>query len=332
MGSAAPSSFLEYLRGEPDAVALLLLLALVAGAVIVALRAGRRRDRETPDGSDKQPERELVSTWPHLVRLELVAALATLLLVSWWAIALEVPLGAPADPSVTPAVAKAPWFFVGVQELLQYFDAWLAGVVLPTVLIVGLCALPYLDRGEGGEPRRGERAPCAPRKSPGGGGCGGSREAPGMNERAPCAPGSGFYTWRGRPVVLGLTLALLLIWLAPLVVGLLWRGEHWALQPAWRPSTPDEASPRLLLSLAERLHLGPAGGQLLGAGLCLGPLLLVPLAWLRLRRRTWATRLGVARFCIAGALLVVGAGVVLKVVLVGALDIRYLWITPWFRI
>jgi hypothetical protein len=288
MASAAPSSFLEYLRGEPDAVALLLLLALVVGAVAVALRAGRRHDRE----ARAVAERELVSTWPHLVRLELIAALATLLLVSWWAIGLAVPLGPPADPSVTPAVAKAPWFLVGVQELLQYFDAWLAGVVLPGVLIAGLCALPYLDRGEG----------------------------------------SGFYTWRGRPVVLGLTLALLVIWLAPLVVGLLWRGEHWALQPAWRPSTPDEVSPRLLLSIAERLRLGPAAGQLLGAGLCLGPFLLVPLAWLRLRRRAWAARLGAARFCTAGALLVIGAGVVLKVVLVGALDIRYLWVTPWFRI
>lgn len=290
MASAAPSSLLEYLRGEPDAVALLLLLALVVGTVGVALRAGLRRDREAPAPGPR--ERELVNTWPHLVRLELCAALATLLLVSWWAIGLEVPLGPPADPTVTPAVAKAPWFFVGVQELLQYFDAWLAGAVLPGVLIVGLCALPYLDRGER----------------------------------------SGFYTWRERPVVFALTLALLVVWLAPIVVGLFCRGGHWALQPAWRPSTPDEASPRLLLSLAERLHLGRAGAQLLGAGVCLGPFLLLPLAWLRLRRRAWAARMGGARFCTAGALLVVGAGVVLKIVLVGVLDIRYLWITPWFRI
>ena len=147
---------LEYLLREPDAVALLLLVLLVGGTLVVGLRAGRRRDLEDQTGEPQQGS-ETVTTWPHLLRLELVATLATLLAVTWWAILLEVPLEPPADPSVTPALAKAPWFFVGVQEMLQYFDAWLAGAVLPLVMIVGLCALPFLDSNPEGNGRNGLR-------------------------------------------------------------------------------------------------------------------------------------------------------------------------------
>ena len=99
---------LSYLRQDPDAVALALLCLLVGGTIVLGIALGRRGDRAATAAERRPAARVLVSTWPHLVRLELCAALATLVLLAWWAIALEPPLAPPADPGFTPTLAKAP--------------------------------------------------------------------------------------------------------------------------------------------------------------------------------------------------------------------------------
>src|SRR3989338_7787056 len=80
---------------------------------------------------------EKVDVWPHLVSREFVAALICTLVLVVWSIGMQAPLEEMANPNVTPNPSKAPWYFVGLQELLVYFDPWLAGVVLSTVIIVG---------------------------------------------------------------------------------------------------------------------------------------------------------------------------------------------------
>ena len=62
-----------------------------------------------------------------------------------WSLTLSAPLEEPSNPNVTMNPAKAPWYFLGLQEMLVYFDPWMAGVVFPTVIIVGLMAIPYID-------------------------------------------------------------------------------------------------------------------------------------------------------------------------------------------
>ena len=57
----------------------------------------------------------------------------------------KAPLEEPANPTWAPNPAKAPWYFLGLQEMLVYFDPWMAGVVLPVLIIVGLVAIPYID-------------------------------------------------------------------------------------------------------------------------------------------------------------------------------------------
>jgi hypothetical protein len=95
-------------------------------------------------GKRKAPTNERF-VWPDLVLKELLAAIGVLVLLMVWALLVDAPLRAEADPSWTENPAKAPWYFLGLQELLVYFDPWLAGVVIPTLIVLGLMAIPYLD-------------------------------------------------------------------------------------------------------------------------------------------------------------------------------------------
>jgi len=58
-----------------------------------------------------------------------------------WSITLNAPLEEPANPNLTMNPAKAPWYFLGLQEMLVYFDPWIAGVVMPTMIIIGLMVI-----------------------------------------------------------------------------------------------------------------------------------------------------------------------------------------------
>ncbi|HUY89453.1 MAG TPA: hypothetical protein VMV10_12030 [Pirellulales bacterium] len=88
---------------------------------------------------------EKVLVWPDLVYTELICMIALTAFLLVWAIALQAPLEEPASSVKTPNPSKAPWYFLGLQEMLVYYDPWYAGVVLPSVVIFGLMAIPFLD-------------------------------------------------------------------------------------------------------------------------------------------------------------------------------------------
>jgi len=79
------------------------------------------------------------------VGIEFIAALLFTLIIMVWSLFMDAPLKELANPSYTPADEKAPWYFVGLQELLAYFDPWLGGVVIPAVLFMGLLMIPFID-------------------------------------------------------------------------------------------------------------------------------------------------------------------------------------------
>ncbi len=89
-----------------------------------------------------------VFTWPHLLLRHQVTALATMVVVLAMGIAFDAPLREHANPNLTPEPAKAPWYFVGIQELLAHFDPLVAGVLAPAALVLLLSALPYIDRDD----------------------------------------------------------------------------------------------------------------------------------------------------------------------------------------
>jgi hypothetical protein len=90
-------------------------------------------------------DNEKVLVWPDLVYTELICMVALTAFLLVWGIALQAPLEEPASRVKTPNPSKAPWYFLGLQEMLVYYDPWMAGVVLPSLIILGLAAIPFLD-------------------------------------------------------------------------------------------------------------------------------------------------------------------------------------------
>ncbi len=128
--------------------------------------------------------------WPDLVYAELICMVAFSALLIVWSLMLRAPLEQPANPAVTPNPSKAPWYFVGLQELLTYSDAWNVGVVVPVLATLGLMAIPYLDRN---------------------------------------TAGSGYYSIRGRRFACFVFLfGFLQLWILPILIGTFLRGPNWS--------------------------------------------------------------------------------------------------------
>jgi hypothetical protein len=93
-----------------------------------------------------------VHTWPHLLAAEFVASLACTAFVFIFSIFVHAPLLQLANTNQTPNPSKAPWYFLGLQELLVYFHPLVAGVTLPGVGLIALVLAPYLDRNPSNKP------------------------------------------------------------------------------------------------------------------------------------------------------------------------------------
>ena len=144
----------------PDNIPIVAIAILVPFYTWYALRQARATDRLITE-LEANPEiakthhrkifpfrpgwaREL-QVWPYLLRVEFLAAVIVTLVLMVWSITLNAPLEEPANPNHTMNPSKAPWYFVGLQEMLVYFDPWIAGVVLPSLIVVGLMVFPYVD-------------------------------------------------------------------------------------------------------------------------------------------------------------------------------------------
>jgi len=176
---------------KPDNVPIVGLIFLLLFFTWYSVRQGVLNDRRIAAGKPpiEKDEEDRVWTWPDLVYTELIAIVICTIIIIVWSIALEAPLEQPANSANTPNPSKAPWYFLGLQEMLVYFDPWLAGVVLPTLIIVGLMAIPYID------------------KNP---------------------KGNGYYTFKERRVEITLFLfGFVVLWSSLIVLGTFLRGPNW---------------------------------------------------------------------------------------------------------
>src|SRR5437763_274054 len=137
---------------KPDNVPIVGLIFLLVFFVWYSMKQAVVNDRRIAkgDGPEEAAESDRVWVWPDLVYTELISLIVCSVVLIVWSIFLKAPLEQPANPANTPNPSKAPWYFLGLQEMLVYFDPWLAGVVLPSLIIVGLICIPYIDKNPKG--------------------------------------------------------------------------------------------------------------------------------------------------------------------------------------
>ncbi|MBX3072139.1 MAG: hypothetical protein KF883_16660 [Thermomicrobiales bacterium] len=107
---------------------------------LLELVRGRALARPTDLADDE------VMVWPSLVVVEAVCATVFLLILTFLSIFVSAPLLERANPNQTPNPSKAPWYFLNLQELLLHMDPGLAGVIIPTLALTAIAAIPYIDR------------------------------------------------------------------------------------------------------------------------------------------------------------------------------------------
>ena len=187
----------------PDNIPIAALLLVVPFFTWLGLRQSRANDQLIEE-LDADPQlakthhrktlpwrpgwaREL-HVWPYLVRIEFLAAVIVTVILFVWSILINAPLEEPANPNLTMNPSKAPWYFLGLQEMLVYFDPWIAGVVMPGLLIVGLMVFPYVDSNP---------------------------------------LGNGYYTWKQRKFAISMFLWGFFMWIILILIGTFIRGPGW---------------------------------------------------------------------------------------------------------
>jgi hypothetical protein len=178
---------------KADNVPIVAMLFLVGFFVWLSMHQAYANDAriaagEPPiEGTPREAEKTWV--WPDLVYTELLCMVIGMIVLVVWGLLLHAPIEEPANPARTPNPSKAPWYFLGLQEMLVYFDPWLAGVVFPSLIIVGLMAIPYID----------------------------------VNPK-----GNGYFTYQERKTEINLFMfGFLILWVLLVMLGTFLRGPNW---------------------------------------------------------------------------------------------------------
>ncbi len=283
---------------KPDNLPIAMMVVLLGYYTLLWWRQARKNDGIISDGrySELQDENnDRIFVWPYLVRIEFLAAILVLLILTVWSVALDAPLEHPANPSKTPNPSKAPWYFLGLQEMLVYFDPWIAGVIFPTLIIVGLMAIPYID------------------KNP---------------------KGNGYYTWMERKFALSTFLfGFFVLWVALIFVGTFLRGPGWNFFAPWEAWDPHKVVAMVNVDLHQYFGIRSSvvaflfGGFIVTAYFCLG---IVYYYWKK--NTDFIKTMGAARFGVMAFLFLCMMGLPIKMLLRWAFNIKYVWVTPWFNI
>jgi len=268
-----------------------------------------------------------VHVWPYLVRVEFLATVIVTVILFVWSITLNAPLEEPANPNLTMNPSKAPWYFLGLQEMLVYFDPWIAGVVMPSIIMVGLMVFPYVDSNP---------------------------------------LGNGYYTLKQRRFALWMFGAGFLMWILLIVIGTFirgpgwiwfWPGQTWDHNAVVFDKNVDLHDMIATSSAGKALGLGilqTTFGKFIFGGLVVGGFFIVGALffhWLmtvdfkkitlrplrlfpknefeqKLLNRTSLLQYLTFQFFAVSVLLALPVKLILRL----ALTIKYVWVTPWFNV
>ena len=236
---------------------------------------------------------EKVHVWPYLVRLEFLCALFVAIFLTVWSIVIDAPLEEAANPTKTPNPSKAPWYFLGLQDILVYFDPWFAGVIAPVLIIVGLMLIPYLD----------------------------------INPK-----GNGYYTYSERKVAIWVySFGFLVLWISLIIMGVFLRGPGWNLFMPWQYWDPHRVLALVNVDLPYALGVRTYNMAMLVGGMIVSGYFALGTAAYFFMERKAIKSVGFLRMFIKIQLYLIMLGMVIKIVLRIGFNIKYIWVTPWIN-
>jgi len=287
---------------KPDNVPIVGMLFLTGFFSWLSMYLGMRNDARI--GKNLPPEEKLESeikilVWPDLVYTEFLCLILWSVLLIVWSIYLKAPIEEPANPAKTPNPSKAPWYFLGLQEMLVYYDPWIAGVLLPGLIIVGLMALPYID---------------------------------------PNKKGNGYYTFAERKwEILTFQFGYLVLWVMMIITGTFFRGpnqnffgpfEHWDVHKVVPLSNVNLSE----VFWVKMLNLGLPGNWLvregLGIILVLAYFTVIPMLLGRTLFKRFFEKMGMVRFQILMFLLLCMVSLPIKMYLRWLFNMHYVVAIP----
>src|SRR5436189_3756289 len=281
-----PNFFL--IAAKPDNVPISAMIFLLCIFTWIALSKAYVNDRQILAGGisfEKTESDEKLFTWPDLVYTEMLCMIILSIVMIVWSVGLRAPLEEAANPTSSPNPAKAPWYFLGLQEMLVYFDPWLAGVVLPGLIIVGLMAIPYIDTNP---------------------------------------KGNGYYSFRERRWEIAIFLyGFLVLWSFLIITGTFLRGPNWNFFGPYEYWDPNKLVPLVNIDLSELVWVSWLGmplpklwpiRELPGIALVLGYVGLPPLLAKGPFRRFYL-KMGAPRYYVGSMLFLVMMALPIKMVL-----------------
>jgi hypothetical protein len=288
--------------GKEDNVPITMLIFSVGFFTWLALYQAVRNDDRLTRGEPplEKLEDEKVLVWPDLVYTELICMVVCTFALVVWAVVLKAPLEQPATSAKAPNPSKAPWYFLGLQEMLVYYDPWMAGVVLPSMIIVGLIAIPFID----------------------------------FNPK-----GNGYFTLIQRKFsVITFMLGFVVMWVTLIVLGTFLRGPNWNFFGPFEFWDSHKVLPLNNVNLSEFfwLHwlgrplegMNPIVRELPGIVLVLAYLFLLPQLLAKTVLRSFFVKMGFIRFMILVNLIQFMAALPIKMILRWAINLKYIVFFP----
>jgi hypothetical protein len=264
-----------------------------------AAGAPAARRLEVPIKKATGPGDDKVHTWPHLVRSEFLCTLFITILLLVWSLVVDAPLEEPANPARTPNPSKAPWYFLGLQEMLVYFDPWHAGVVAPSLIIMGLMVIPYID----------------------------------INPK-----GNGYYCFKDRKIeLLTFFFGFHVLWVSLIVIGTFLRGPGWNWFWPWeiwdvhKVEAMTNVDLPYLMGIHDPLAASIFGLVVIGGYFVAGTAAMyLWVIWLK--GRAFMQRWGMPRFITTSFLFLNMLGIFIKMVLRLMFNVKYVLVTPWINV
>ena len=289
---------------KADNVPIVFLIFSVIFFTWYSMREAVRNDQRVEAGEDviEKQESDRVWVWPDLVYTELICLVLCSAVLVAWSVLLEAPIEQPANPANTPNPSKAPWYFLGLQEMLVYFDPWLAGVVLPSLIIVGLMAIPYVDTNP---------------------------------------KGNGYYTFNEPKADIVIFLfGFVVLWSSLIVLGTFLRGPNWNFFGPFEYWDVHKLEALVNVQLSEYIWVYGLGVSLpdnillresVGIIISLGYVFVLPVVLAKTVFKTYVERLGATRFYVTVFLFLSMLSLPIKMLARWLFNLKYVVAIPeWF--